>query len=85
MDAQQQVQPDSDRAIRFNLTLPITRIGVGPFSFLCGAPHKNDYAESGLMRSWCAPRLCQRASSARRTPHKDRSIFTCPAAGGGHA
>lgn len=84
MDAQQQVQADS-RAIRFNLTLPITRIGVGPFSFLCGAPHKMDYAESTLMRSRRPQRPCWRASSVLGTPHNEGPLFASPGEGGGDA
>jgi len=74
-----------DRALRFDLVLPVLRIGIGIFSFLCGAPHKKDYAEPALMQSWRPPRPRRRASSAWRTPHKDGSIFTIPTAGGGHA
>ena len=72
--------------IRINLCMPVTRMGFGPFSFLCGAPHKKLYAVSLSMRSHRPTTLCRRASSSKAASHNDGPISTsAAAAGGGHA
>jgi hypothetical protein len=75
----------ADGALRVRLTVPVTEVGIGPFSILCGAPHKKDYAESSFMQSHRSTSPCWGGFSAQATPHNAVPVSNAAAVGGGHA